>query len=208
MTETDRETRAQTNPDQLETLLTSAGLAGQAVQRWLDATSALLAGLSCAPESWAAARAAASQCFELGNDLLGHLPARPRRDRREQAAAEAIYASLRDGRVRFLRAYSEPIYTELTDEYHEAVRADDLVYRASDRFLGLTPTRAAVEAECQHLQKEKDGLEIDQGLFFSQILAHRRAGAHLCWAMLRPRPEAYEPGAGVDQVLAVVEQQQ
>jgi thioesterase DpgC len=182
----------QIEPARVETLLTTVGLDGQVVRRWLDATSTLLARSSGAPEDWAGARAAASLCLPLGNELLGRLPARPQRDQREQAAAEAIHTMLRDCRSRFLRAYAESIYAELTGNYCQAVRADDLVYLAADRFPGLTPTRAAVAAEREVLQKEKDGLEIDQGLFFSQILTHRRAGAHLCWAMLRPRPEAYE----------------
>lgn len=182
----------QIDPAQVGAPLAAVGLDGQAIQRWLDATSTLLARCSGAPEDWAGARTAASFCFALGNELLGRLPARPRRDQREQVAAEAIHAMLRDCRSRFLRAYAGPIYAELTGDFREAVRADDLVYLAADRFPGLTPTRAAVAAERAVLQKEKDGLEIDQGLFFSQILAHRRAGAHLCWAMLRPEPESYE----------------
>jgi len=177
---------------QIETLLTAAGLDGEEVQRWLDARSALLVALSTAPASWMDSRVAATRCFTLGDTLLRRLPARPRRDVREDAAAEAIKETLRDARTRFLRVYAGPIYSALTDEYREVVRADDLVYRAAERFLGLTPTRAAVEAERQLLQKEKEGVEIDQGLFFSQILAHHQAGAHLCWAMLRPGPEAYE----------------
>jgi thioesterase DpgC len=97
---------------------------------------------------------------------------------------------LRDARTRFLRAYADRVYAELTDSHRAFLRVDELVYRAAERFPGLTPTRAAVEAERQHPQKEKDGAEIDQGLLLAQILALPRAGAHLCWAMLRPKSES------------------
>jgi thioesterase DpgC len=46
--------------------------------------------------------------------------------------------------------------------------------------------------EAAHLQRDKNGIEIDQGLFLSQILSHPRAGAHLVHAMLRPTEEALE----------------
>src|SRR5207247_2288466 len=39
-------------------------------------------------------------------------------------------------------------------------------------------------------QRDKDGIEIDQGIFFAQILAHPGAGAHFCHAMLLPKPES------------------
>src|SRR5205085_9960310 len=39
-------------------------------------------------------------------------------------------------------------------------------------------------------QRGKDGIEIDQGIFFARVLAHPAAGAHLCHAMLLPKPES------------------
>src|SRR5262249_6511980 len=45
------------------------------------------------------------------------------------------------------------------------------------------------EAESAHLQKDKDGHEIDQGILLNHFLADRTCGLHLCHAMLRPHPE-------------------
>src|SRR5919197_2860497 len=42
----------------------------------------------------------------------------------------------------------------------------------------------------ERLQGDKDGAEIAQGLLLAHVLASRRAGAHLVWAMLRPTAEA------------------
>ena len=39
------------------------------------------------------------------------------------------------------------------------------------------------------MQSEKDGIEVDQGIFFAHILARPDTGAHFCHAMLLPRPE-------------------
>jgi thioesterase DpgC len=84
----------------------------------------------------------------------------------------------------------ERIYRVLTRDYTEFVRAERLVYAAAERFPGLVPGREAVGRERQVAQKDKDGVEIDQGLFFCGVLSHRQAGLHLVHAMLRPTAEA------------------
>ena len=95
-----------------------------------------------------------------------------------------------EARDHFLRANAEAVYDELTDGLSRAVRVEDLLADAADRFPGLVPTAAAVEAEREHLQGDKQGLEIAYGLFLAHVLASPRAGAHLVWSMLRPTQEA------------------
>ena len=97
-----------------------------------------------------------------------------------------------DARERFLRAHAEELYAALTDDYATPLRLDELVYRAAERFPGLVPTRGEVEAEAAHLQGEKQGVEIAQGLLIAHVLASPRAGSHLVWAMLRPTALALE----------------
>jgi (3,5-dihydroxyphenyl)acetyl-CoA 1,2-dioxygenase len=91
-----------------------------------------------------------------------------------------------DARERYLRENAEELYATLTDDYATALRLDELVYRAAERVPGLVPTRAEVDAEAEHLQGEKEGAEIAQGLLIAHVLASPRAGSHLVWAMLRP----------------------
>jgi thioesterase DpgC len=69
-------------------------------------------------------------------------------------------------------------------------RLDDLVYAAAKLVKGLVPTPDEVDAEAAHRQGDKDGVEIDQGLFLAQALSRPRIGEHLCHAMLLPRPES------------------
>jgi thioesterase DpgC len=97
-----------------------------------------------------------------------------------------------DARERFLREHADELYAELTDDLATPLRLDELVYRAAERFPGLVPTRAEVEAEAEGLQGEKEGAEIAQGLLLAHLLASPRAGAHLVWAMLRPTELALE----------------
>jgi (3,5-dihydroxyphenyl)acetyl-CoA 1,2-dioxygenase len=97
-----------------------------------------------------------------------------------------------DARERFLREHADELYAELTDDFATPLRLDELVYRAAERFPGLVPTRAEVDAEAERLQGEKEGVEIAQGLLLAHVLAAPRPGAHLVWAMLRPTELALE----------------
>jgi (3,5-dihydroxyphenyl)acetyl-CoA 1,2-dioxygenase len=86
----------------------------------------------------------------------------------------------------------EEIYDALTDGRQRFLRVSELVYAAAERFPGLVPTRAAIDEERARLQKDKIGLEIEQGEFVARVLAHPRTGPHLLYSMSQPRPEAKE----------------
>ena len=133
-----------------------------------------------------------SRFWQIGADLLARLPAKPERNASDSAAAEQIKRAGHETRQRFLRAHARAIYDALTRNRSTFVRAEQLVYDAAALIPGLTPTRAQVDAEAQHIQRDKDGVEIDQGIFFGAVLADETAGTHLCHAMLLPRPEALD----------------
>jgi thioesterase DpgC len=84
----------------------------------------------------------------------------------------------------------ESVYDTLTDGRRRLLRVSELAYAAADRYPGLVPTRAEIDAERAHLQKDKAGREIEQGVFISRILARPDLGRHLLHAMSQPRPEA------------------
>ncbi|TMJ29109.1 MAG: enoyl-CoA hydratase/isomerase family protein [Alphaproteobacteria bacterium] len=94
--------------------------------------------------------------------------------------------------MEFLRAHGETVYDQLTSSRSRFVRVEELVLRAADLVPGLVPTAQQIAAEEGYLQRDKSGLEIDQGLFLSAILASPGSGRHLCQAMLLPRSEARE----------------
>jgi (3,5-dihydroxyphenyl)acetyl-CoA 1,2-dioxygenase len=99
-------------------------------------------------------------------------------------------AEAREERERELPGRIEGIYEELTDGFGRSLRMAELVYAAAERWPDLVPSRAAIDAERELPQKEKQGLEIDQGIFLAHVLAHPRCGPHLLHAMAQPRPEA------------------
>jgi thioesterase DpgC len=89
-----------------------------------------------------------------------------------------------------LRSDMESIYADLTDGFRKQLRISELVYSAAERFPEHLPSRAAIAAERELLQKDKQGLEINQGIFVAHVLAHPRAGFHLIHSMSQPTGDA------------------
>jgi thioesterase DpgC len=137
-------------------------------------------------------RHAYSQFWQQSNDLLRRLPPKPKRGEAEVAAAGTILATARDHRERFLAAHGEAVYDRLTHNRSVFVRLEELVFEAAIAIPGLTPTKRQAAAEGSLLQRDKDGIEIDQGIFLAHMLAHESTGFHLCHSMLLPRPQALE----------------
>ena len=134
--------------------------------------------------------AAATAFWAQGAELIRRLPRKPERRDDEQSTADKIHGRLRALREAFIRLHAEAVYGALTDGMRRFVRVEELVYAAAERYPGLVPTRAQVQAERDALQKDKDGVEIDQGIFLSQVLSRPRCGAHLVHAMLRPKADS------------------
>jgi (3,5-dihydroxyphenyl)acetyl-CoA 1,2-dioxygenase len=94
----------------------------------------------------------------------------------------------RPARDVYLRSHAAALYALLTNNCKDFVRVDELCRRAAEKFPALLPSAADLTDEAPRMQKDKRGLEIDQGLFVSAVLADPVAGAHLCHAMLLPLP--------------------
>jgi len=157
----------------------------QAVKGWARSAPARTTELS-------ADKASFGHFWQRSGELLARLPARPRRNAEEAAAAAEILALARESRTRFLRAHARGIYDTLTAKRSMYVRADELCQRAAKEYPGLVPDAKALERDSGVNQGDKDGLEVDQGIFLSQVLADPAAGTHLCHAMLLPREESRE----------------
>ena len=128
--------------------------------------------------------------WALARALIDGIPKKPARKPAEAKAAETIHEHARGSRTRFLSAHVEDVYAALTHDFSRFIRVEDLVFEAANAFPGLTPTRAEIGRETGSLQRDKDGLEIDQGLLLSHVLGCERSGLHLCHAMLLPRPDS------------------
>jgi (3,5-dihydroxyphenyl)acetyl-CoA 1,2-dioxygenase len=130
-----------------------------------------------------------STFWRRSTSLLRKLPLKPIRNKAEQAAAEALLLDARASRELFLAAHIELVYDRLTERCSTFRRVDEVVYSAATLVPGLVPTQKEVRAEAANRQGDKDGVEIDQGLFLAHALSRPRIGQHLCHAMLLPKPD-------------------
>jgi thioesterase DpgC len=164
----------------LRDCLAGGGLPGPVIATWFDSRPDLTA-------AYHHDAAAFSRFWRLGADLVAALPAKPQRTPAEAAAARAILDADRAARDRFLAIHAGSVYLALTQDLARFVRVEQLVYDAAELLPGLAPTEAQVAAEGACIQRDKDGIEIDQGILLACILADPVCGAHLCQAMLQPK---------------------
>jgi (3,5-dihydroxyphenyl)acetyl-CoA 1,2-dioxygenase len=127
--------------------------------------------------------------WQLSRELLGCLPTKPARNEEQARVAETIQQKARAARQRFLAQHAASVYETLTQNYSRFLRVETLVLAAADAFPGLVPDADQIAEDAGRLQRDKEGVEIDQGIFLSHVLGESRAGTHLCHAMLLPRIE-------------------
>jgi enoyl-CoA hydratase/carnithine racemase len=157
----------------------------KAVEAWLNAKPRLSGNFK-------RDTVACGRFWSAGANLATKFPKKTNRNFDEQTACDFIHMSCRDNRGEFLRRHVETIYRKLTKNLSAFVRVDDLAYDAAKLIPGMTPTRKEVDAESNLMQSDKDGVEIDQGIFLSHVLGNAESGAHLCHAMLQPKDESIE----------------
>jgi thioesterase DpgC len=166
-------------------VLTGVGLPRDGVAAWLANNDTLGGDYGRDSEDF-------SRQWRVGAELLAKLPAKSARSQSQAVAAAAILQRDRAAREKFLRLYAAKIYRHLTADLTKFVRVEHLVRAAAATVPGLVPDDAQLAGENGLSQRDKDGAEIDQGLFLSHVLADTACGMHLCHAMLLPRPEAEE----------------
>lgn len=173
-------------------MTTDAAAAGRTLQAAgfdHDTIAAWLAACPGEASDFAGDRGRYARFFKQCDALVSRLPRKQKRSGAEAAAARSLFAAARAARERFLAVHVSALYDELTHRRSRFIRLEDLVFAAAAAVPGLTPTAAQVAAEAECLQADKDGIEIDQGIFLAHVLADEAAGSHLCHAMLLPRAE-------------------
>ncbi|NUS77931.1 MAG: enoyl-CoA hydratase/isomerase family protein [Streptomyces sp.] len=137
-------------------------------------------------QEWSALTEAAEQV----DKTLASLPEPTRRTPHQRAEAEAAKNRARALRARFLDAHADTVYDRLTDGRTRSLRVDDLVAAAADAYPALVPDAGRLAQERSRAQADKEGHEIDQGIFLRAVLRSPTAGPHLLDAMLRPTARA------------------
>jgi len=127
--------------------------------------------------------------WQLGRELLGQLRPRPlATTNRRGRPRPSTNVRVPRGNA-FWRGTWASVYQRLTKDHQKFVRVEALVEAAAEAFPGLVPTAEEIAADAGRLQRDKEGVEIDQGIFLSHVLGDERSGTHLCHAMLLPRED-------------------
>jgi len=123
---------------------------------------------------------------------IDRLPEKPKRGEADALQAAAVFEAARRARVAFLDAHIETLYRKLTGDLGRYVRLEDLVFDAAALVPGLVPSREELAREAALKQADKDGIEVDQGLFVARLMRHEALAQHLCHAMMLPLPGSLE----------------
>src|SRR6202030_752237 len=84
------------------------------------------------------------------------------------------------------------LYGVLTKGFTIRKSLRDLAFDAAEYCPGLVPTARRIAQECTRLQRNKEGYEIDQGLFFHALLRVPKIGVHLIESTLHPTARPLE----------------
>ncbi|WUA94004.1 enoyl-CoA hydratase/isomerase family protein [Streptomyces pseudovenezuelae] len=122
--------------------------------------------------------------------MLAALPEPSQRSPRQRDTAQRQRTATRILRTAFLDVHAEAVHDELTERRTRHLRVAELAASAATVFPGLVPTGDRLATERARPQAEKEGDEIDQGVFFRALLRAPGAGPHVLDAMLRPTPRA------------------
>ena len=166
-------------------VLASAGASPQAVRSLLNSVPKIRG-------SFSADRAACQKFWRASAQVRAQIPARSRCSDRQSIAVNLIHGRDIDLRERFLAAHVEAIYNKLTNNRRNFVRVDKLVRHGAELVPGLLPSGKELAADAVLPLKDKERVEIAQGIFLSHVLANPTTGQHLCQAMLLPREEIVE----------------
>lgn len=131
-----------------------------------------------------------TSCCGQAERWITSMPARPARDGEQQRTFELLQQGARRVRDRFVNLHADAIYDQLTAGRSLRLRLDELVEAAAREFTGLVPTQTQLDRERDHQQADKDGHEIDQGIFFRGLLRSPSVGEHLIESMLMPSTRA------------------
>ena len=171
------------------TQLLASGLTGDDLKNWLDAVQH---ATSSQPQGLAADAKRVGDLLREGRTFFTRMPAKSERNPAERETGESLIHFISNLCRDFCRVHRVAMYEQLTDNYTQFLRLDDLAWKAAELWPGIVPSHEELELESQHFQKDKDGLELNQGIFISQLLCEEKSGIHLLHAMLRPQPESQE----------------
>ena len=130
--------------------------------------------------------------WRLNDAFLANQVNKSQRSIELECLVENIKNTLRLSKKYFLQIHAKDIYSKITNNMEKFYSIETLINMVTREFPNLLPDKKQIERENSLILKEKEGLEIDYGIFLSSILSLKKAGLHLCHAMLLPTPHALD----------------
>ena len=115
------------------------------------------------------------------------------RDQQTQTLLDTGNSVIRQARQQFMATHSAELYEQLCQQLTknaEAVSLNGLMQAANEILPSLLPTSEQLARDEQFLQVDKQGYEIDQGIFFSGLLANQSVGLDLIEQLQKPSAKA------------------
>jgi thioesterase DpgC len=130
--------------------------------------------------------------LRAGRELLDSLAPKSQRSSEDSRRAAGIQATSRKLRRQFMDVHADWLYGRLTNGLKKHKTLKELAFDAAEVCPELAPTPARIAVERSRLQADKEGEELDQGLFFHALLRSPKIGAHLVESALLPTVRARE----------------
>ncbi len=170
--------------------LLKAGLKKEKAETWLKRHQSMR--FSGAPEDFEKAAADAGELCREARSLLKTMPLKSARDETQAHAGEILVRLMSGTCLRFTNAFRAELYERASSRRGDNPRLDQLAEEASLLCPGLYPSQEELLAEQTQMLRDKDGLELHQGVLFSQWFAEQRIGRELIRNMLRPTVRAVD----------------
>ena len=135
----------------------------------------------------------AAECGEMcqsARQWLSKLPLKSKRDENQNEAGKILVNGMAGLCWKFSKVYHGKIFDEASKNSGHSQRLEDLAESASRLCPKLYPSRVELKEEQNQLLRDKDGLELHQGLLFSHWFANQEIGSKLIREMRQPLPEA------------------
>ncbi len=176
----------QINRDDGTALLRGAGLGVEEAFQWLEETQTRVFGNS---ELSTEARDCGRLC-KTARDWLEGLPLKSERDLKQEHAGSLLVRETAGLCWRFTRAWRKELFVESERIAGSFPRLETLAESASKLCPGVYPSQQELQVEQNKLLRDKDGLELHQGMLFAQWFSDPEHGQRMIRSMRRPTARA------------------
>ena len=170
----------------------NSGLPKKTISKWLDDVETLKLAKKSDGKNLKSDTAKTGALIRKGWDFCNKLPLKSERNKKELAAGQSLVYFITTLCRNVCEIHRKTMYEKLTNNYRQFLRTEELAWKAAELWPGIVPTHNELKQEEERIQKDKDGMELNQGIFFSQLLMEPEAGIHQLHAMLRPKAESEE----------------